>query len=94
MDAADADAFVHAVVRDWRSAGVEPKDAALLDYAEKLTRLEAKMAESDIHRLRAVGWDDVAIHDATQIIAYFNYINRIAEGLGVELDPGAPVWGG
>ncbi|MBX3394950.1 MAG: peroxidase [Phycisphaerae bacterium] len=85
---------MHAVVRDWRSAGVEPKDAALLNYAEKLTHLAAKMEESDLNRLRAVGWDDVAIHDATQIIAYFNYINRIAEGLGVELDAGAPVWGG
>jgi alkylhydroperoxidase family enzyme len=50
----------------------------------------------DIDRLRAAGFDDRAIHDATQIVAYFNYINRIAAGLGVEpetwLDPtGSPI---
>lgn len=88
-----ADAFVHAVVRDWRTAGVEPRDAALLEYAEKLTRHATSMRETDSKALREAGWDDTAIHDATQIISYFNYINRIADGLGVELDPGARIWG-
>jgi alkylhydroperoxidase family enzyme len=37
--------------------------------------------------LRAAGFDDVAIHDATQVIGYFNYINRVADGLGVDLEP-------
>ena len=37
--------------------------------------------------LRAVGLDDVAIHDAIQVIAYFNYINRVAEGVGTESEP-------
>lgn len=90
---AEADAFVHAVVRDWRSAAVEPRDAALLEYAEKLTRYAAKMNEADVKAIRTAGWDDTAIHDATQIISYFNYINRVADALGVELDPGARVWG-
>jgi alkylhydroperoxidase family enzyme len=40
--------------------------------------------------LRAHGWDDAAIHDAIQVIAYFNYINRIAEGIGVEPEPEWP----
>jgi alkylhydroperoxidase family enzyme len=45
------------------------------------------MNEQDIGRLRAVGLSDGAIHDATQVIAYFNYINRIADGLDVALEP-------
>lgn len=90
---AEADAFVHAIVRDWRTAGVAPRDAALLEYAEKLTREPSKMAEVDVRRLRDAGWEDAAIHDAVQIIAYFNYINRIADALGVQLDEGAPIWG-
>ena len=42
------------------------------------------MCEDDIHILRAHGFDDRAIHDATQVIAYFNYINRVADALHVE----------
>lgn len=38
--------------------------------------------------LRAAGFDDTAIHDAAQVIAYFNYINRVADALGVDLEPG------
>ncbi len=45
------------------------------------------MTQSDIEHLRAVGLCDGAIHDATQVIAYFNYINRIADGLDVALEP-------
>jgi alkylhydroperoxidase family enzyme len=48
------------------------------------------MAESDIDELRAAGLSDQAIHDAVQVIAYFNYINRIGDGLGVDLEPGMP----
>jgi alkylhydroperoxidase family enzyme len=42
-------------------------------------------ADADV--LRAHGWDDAAIHDAIQVIAYFNYINRVAEGIGVGPEP-------
>ncbi len=42
------------------------------------------MLESDLETLRQHGFDDQAIHDATQVISYFNYINRIADALGVE----------
>ena len=37
--------------------------------------------------LRAAGWEDRAIHDACQVVAYFNYVNRIADGLGVDPEP-------
>ncbi len=46
------------------------------------------MSRADVERLRAVGLNDRAIHDATQVIAYFNYINRVADGLGVDLEEG------
>ncbi len=45
------------------------------------------MRREHVDALRAAGFDDVAIHDATQIVGYFNYINRVAEALGVELEP-------
>ena len=44
--------------------------------------------ETDIARLRDLGLSDRAISDATQVISFFNYINRIADGLGVDLEPG------
>jgi len=40
-----------------------------------------------VERLRAHGWSDAAIHDAIQVIAYFNYVNRVAEGVGIEPEP-------
>jgi alkylhydroperoxidase family enzyme len=47
------------------------------------------MGRADADALRAAGWDDRAIHDAAQVVAYFNYINRIADGLGVDPEPPA-----
>lgn len=61
-------------------------DRALCDHAIKLTRVPGEVCEEDIQRLRDAGLDDRAISDATQTIAYFNYINRIADGLGVDPD--------
>ena len=46
------------------------------------------MSEADLAPLRAHGYDDVALHDLIQVTSYFNYINRIADGVRVELDPG------
>jgi uncharacterized peroxidase-related enzyme len=60
---------------------------ALCDYAVKLTLTPAAVGREDVERLRGHGWDDAAIHDAIQVIAYFNYINRIAEGVGVDPEP-------
>ncbi len=46
------------------------------------------MAASDLEALRAHGWNEVEISDACQVIAYFNYINRIADGLGIDPEAG------
>lgn len=90
---AAADAFVHAIVRDWRTAGLNRVDMALCDYAERLTRTPQAMGENDIQHLREIGLSDRAIHDATQVISYFNYINRVADALGVEPETFIRTWG-
>jgi len=89
-DEAARDAFVRAVGLDWRGAQLGPVDAALCAYAERLTRDPAAMVEGDLAPLRALGLDDVALHDLIQVAAYFNYINRIADAIHVELEPEMP----
>ena len=91
--AEEADAFVHAVVRDWRSAPLSEADKALCAHAEKLTHHQHDVGPDDLDVLRSHGFDDAAIHDATQVIAYFNYITRVADGLGVELEDFIEPWG-
>lgn len=55
----------------------------MLEYAERLTRAPSSMSAADIAELRRHGFDDRDIHDIVQVAAYFNYINRVADGLGV-----------
>jgi uncharacterized peroxidase-related enzyme len=62
-------------------------DRALCDYAVKLTLAPGKVTAADIHRLRQLGLNDEQVVLATQVVSYFNYINRIADGLGVEPEP-------
>lgn len=88
-----ADALVHAVVRDWRRAGLTPADHALCTYAEQLTHRQRSMTPAALDALREAGFDDRAIHDATQVIGYFNYITRIADALGVEPEEFIRNWG-
>jgi uncharacterized peroxidase-related enzyme len=92
-DAAALDRFVHQAVDDWKGCPLKPETAALLELAEKLTRTPAAMREPDIAHLRGVGWQDEAIHDAIQVIAYFNYINRFADAVGLTPEPSQPTWG-
>lgn len=58
----------------------------MLDYARKLTLESSSVTASDIAHLRAAGFSDAAIHDIVSVTAYFNFVNRIALGLGVELE--------
>ena len=60
---------------------------ALCDFAVKLTLEPAAVGATDIEGLRAHGWSDSAIHDAVQVIAYFNYINRVADAVGIDDEP-------
>lgn len=58
----------------------------MLDYALRLTQRPHEIDEQDISRLREQGFDDRGIHDICAITAYFAFVNRIADGLGVELE--------
>ena len=93
MDAAQADTLVHAIARDWRTAPLNPVDRALCAFAVKLTHHPHDMTPADLDALRAHGLDDDALHDAVQVIAYFNYINRVAGALGAEPEDFIPPWG-
>lgn len=64
------------------------RGTALVAYADKLTLAPASIQREDIDRLRAAGLDDLAIHDACAIVGYFAFVNRIADGLGVEIEAG------
>ena len=68
---------------DWRSAGLDVPTEALLEYAEKLTFKPESIGAGDIAILRSHGFDDKGISSCVQVVSYFNYINRVAEGLGV-----------
>ncbi|MHC5062473.1 MAG: carboxymuconolactone decarboxylase family protein [Planctomycetota bacterium] len=60
---------------------------ALLDYALKLTMTPAACCREDVDALREAGANDEEIHATVQVAAYFNYINRVADALGVDLEP-------
>ena len=81
------DDWVDRLREDYATATLDDVDRALCDHAAKLTRDPSSVSPADLDRLRDVGLSDRAISDATQTIAYFNYINRIADGLGVDLEP-------
>jgi len=86
MDAGEQEALLVALVEDPGRAELEAADHALVRYALKLTRTPAAVAAADIEELRRVGFDDRAIHDLCAIVAYFAFVNRIADGLGVEME--------
>ena len=71
-------------------------DRLLCDYAVMLTLAPGQVNEGDLVRLRDAGFDDDALTIAVQVIGYFNYINRIADGLGVDpedwMTPGLDEW--
>jgi uncharacterized peroxidase-related enzyme len=71
------------LARDYTQASLSDADRAMLDYAAKLTRHPSRVMLADLDRLRAVGFDDRAILQINLIASWFNYINRVADGLGV-----------
>ncbi|HBN45071.1 MAG: peroxidase [Candidatus Marinimicrobia bacterium] len=72
---------------DWKTTNLTQEDKALCTWAEKLTLTPGEMNENDVRNLEDEGFSHEAISDAAQVISYFNYINRIADGLGVDLEP-------
>jgi len=79
-------ALVEALQRDYRSAEISAQDRTMLDYAVKLTKDATKVCPDDHAKLRSVGFDDRGILQITLIASWFNYINRVADALGVGRD--------
>ncbi len=80
------DALVEALKNDWRGAELNDADRTMLDYVEKLTLRPWDMVEEDVIALRTAGFSDAAILDINQVTGYYAYVNRLADGLGVELE--------
>jgi uncharacterized peroxidase-related enzyme len=77
------DDLVKALETDYRRAPISPQDREMLDYVVKLTGDATKVSPEDHAKLRAAGFDDRGILQITLIAAWFNYINRVADALGV-----------
>jgi len=72
---------------DYRRAELSPRERVLCDFAVKLTHIAAEVDQADIDLLRAQGLDDPTISDAIQVIGYFNYVTRVADGVGIDNEP-------
>ena len=93
--------FVEQLRSDYRSAPISDAERAMLDYCVAVTKDATSVTRADIDALRTHGFDDRAILQITLITAWFNYINRVADALGVGRDaptgvtlpiPPEPVW--
>ncbi len=78
--------LVEALQKDYRSAPISEQYRTMLDYVVKLTKDATKVSPDDHGKLRAVGFDDRGILQITLIASWFNYINRVADALGVGRD--------
>ena len=77
------DDFVAAIRKDFRTAPISEQDRVMLEYVETLTRDATRLGREDQAKLKAVGFDDRGILQITLIASWFNYINRVADALGV-----------
>jgi uncharacterized peroxidase-related enzyme len=80
------DELVQSLRDDYAAANISAQDRAMLDYVVKLTKDATKVTRRDHEILRGAGFDDEAILQITLIAAWFNYINRVADALGVGRD--------
>ncbi|HJS25111.1 MAG TPA: hypothetical protein VJ751_12205 [Pyrinomonadaceae bacterium] len=75
--------MVAALEEDYRTAPISEQEKVMLDYVAQVTRDATRISPADHERLRAVGFDDKGILQITLIASWFNYINRVADALGV-----------
>lgn len=78
--------MIEQLQKDYTQANLSPENRGMLDYAAKLTITPSEITPEDIKHLHDVGFDDRGILDIAQITAYYAYVNRIADGLGVALE--------
>ena len=75
--------LIEALQKDYTTAAITEQERVMIDYVVKLTKDATKVWKDDHERLRAAGFDDRAILQITLIASWFNYINRVADALGV-----------
>jgi uncharacterized peroxidase-related enzyme len=80
------DRLIEALRRDYRTARITEQERAMCDYVVKLTKDATQCSPADHEKLRAAGFDDKGILQITLIASWFNYINRVADALGVGRD--------
>lgn len=78
--------LVKALQQDYKTAAISDQDRVMLDYVARLTKDATDISQQDHERMRAVGFDDRGILQITLIASWFNYINRVADALGVGRD--------
>jgi len=79
--------LVEALERDYTTAPVTPQERVMIDYVVKLTKDATNVRKDDHEKLRDAGFEDQAILQITLIASWFNYINRVADALGVGREP-------
>ena len=77
------DSLSEALRRDYRTAPITEQERTMCDYVVKLTKDAVQCSPEDLDKLRAAGFDDKGILQITLIASWFNYINRVADALGV-----------
>jgi uncharacterized peroxidase-related enzyme len=82
----EQDKLISSLKENYKKAEISADDMAMLDYAVQLTEDPASISELHVTELRNHGFSDLAIHDICFITAYFAFVNRMADGLGVELE--------
>lgn len=80
------DTLKEQLVTDYKTADISEQDKLILEYAEKITRDAASIMQDYIDELKRHDMPDRMLHDIVQVASYFNYINRLADGLGLELE--------
>lgn len=84
------DSLADAIVSDWRTAELSTQRRAMLTFSVKLTLTPGTMTSEDAQSLRDVGFSDRDILDITEVVSYYAYANRIADGLGVQTESWIP----
>jgi uncharacterized peroxidase-related enzyme len=79
--------LVEALERDYTAANLTPQERVMVDYVVKLTKDATRVSKRDHDGLRSVGFEDQAVLQITLIASWFNYINRVADALGVGREP-------
>ena len=87
------DKLIEALKKDYKTAPITEQERVMLEYVVKLTRDATKVWKDDHEKLRAAGFDDRAILQITLIASWFNYINRVADALGVGREAASGVAG-